>query len=97
MNQPNFDPQELAVTMVEFPRLARRCLDQSKANPTSTMPTGDFTYPHVAANLATQLSVFFAMNLFGDWQTMDKWFTDLEDQGFEVLAVNPEYMAGEGK
>lgn len=90
----NFDPQELAVTMVEFPRLARQCIEQSKANPADTMPTIDFTYPQVAANLATHLTVFFSMNLFSEWAQIEQWFSDLEDQGFEALATNPDYMAG---
>lgn len=93
-SQFNFDPQELAVTMVEFPHLARKCIEQSKANPAATMPTGEFTYPHVAANLATQLAVFFSMNLFPEWAQIEQWFSDFEDQGFEALAANPDYMAG---
>lgn len=90
----NFDPQELAITMVEFPRLARQCIEQSKSNPAGTMPTIEFTYPQVAANLATQLTVFFSMNIFSEWEQIEQWFSDFEDQGFEALAANPDYMNG---
>lgn len=89
MHNPNFDPQEIAVTQVELATLLRRGFDHLATGSTEPLPTGTFTHPQTAATQATVLATVFAARSHTA-EELTQWVQELEDYGLDAFRTATE-------
>lgn len=90
MHHPHYPPHELRTTLEEITALARVAVDRTRNHTPGPLPEVEFTHPQVAANITTHLMAFFAMHTFKSWDSLDQWFTDLENKGPDRMTNNPK-------